>query len=146
MLLTHVQMLIHCNLQLYQAVWSPLYIYADDQPCPGVLPSASEMNNILASSLSRLFYIQGLPCSKYTWSPFWVSIVCIISILSSVNENIKPRAAPVESRLMHPSIFILRVGFSFGPYFVDLRLLMLGRREQFEILTQLLLFSASIVS
>lgn len=47
---------------------------------------------------------------------------------------------------MHPSIFILPVGFTSGPYFVDPGLLMLGRREQFEILTQPLLFSASIVS
>lgn len=106
-----------------------------------------QTNNTLASSLSRLVCIQGLPWSKYSCSPFWVSIICIISIPSSVNENTKPRTAPVESHLMRPSIFSLPVGFRSDQYFVD-PVLMPGQERTIlhKILTQPLFFSASIVS
>lgn len=89
-LLTQVTVLIHCNLLLSWAAWCGLCL------CRWLaLPRcATQYFPQTGSSLSRLFSIQVLPCSKYSWSPFWVSIICIISILSSVNEKKQAKPSP----------------------------------------------------
>lgn len=76
-LLIHVHRLIHCNLLLFRTAWSTLGICADDyllSRC--TIQHFHQTNNKLASSLSKLLCIQGLPCSKYPCSPFWFSIIC----------------------------------------------------------------------
>lgn len=135
--------IIFCSIELP----GPCYVFVQKSSTAHVYYPALPPDNILASSLSRQFCIQGLTCSKYSCSPFWVFIVCIISISSSVKENTKPRTAPVAPHLMCPSIFSLSVGFRSDQYFVD-PVLMPGQERKIlhKILTQSLFFSASIVS
>lgn len=99
------------------------------------------------SGLSRLFCIQGLPCAKYSCSPFWVSIIRIISIPSSVNEKNKLNPAHVEPHLMCPSIFSQLLAIRSDQYFVD-PVLVPGQERTVlhKFLTQPLFFSASILS